>query len=120
MNEYISNRLKKHYANISFILTILLQFFCYRYIKYNELILIFSTLMFFASFLIIVECVDLISKNINVLRNIGRLLFATSTILLFICICLIQFCNVENESLVLILILISFVIFLIGGFRNIQ
>jgi len=53
MYDYINDELKKRYANLSFTLTIILQFFCYRYIKYNELILIFSTLMFFTCFLII-------------------------------------------------------------------
>ncbi len=112
MYDYINDELKKRYANLSFTLTIILQFFCYRYIKYNELILIFSTLMFFTCFLIITESVDLIAKKINVFLNIKELLFAVSSILLFISICLITFGKVENEVLVLIILLISFVIYL--------
>lgn len=114
MNDYINHRLQSHYADTSFILTIILQFFCYRYIKYSELILIFSTLMFFTNFLIIVESIDCVLKNINVIKNIRNGFFAVNSIIFFICICLILFCNVENEFLVLIILPITFVIFLVN------
>lgn len=114
----MNNNLMKRYADISFVLTIILQIFCYKNIHYSEILLIFSTIMFFACFLIITESIDNIFKRQNIMENFKSLLFALSAILFFITFCIFALFELKNGFVVFIISAVSFTVFRITSPSN--